>query len=347
MARKPCCEGLFDAPPLQSYTRETGEKMEYRRLGASGLKVSEISYGSWLTFGNQVELDKAKAIIAKAFDLGINYIDCADVYKNGEAERLLGEILPQRRRTDYIVATKAFWPMSSAVTDRGLSRKHITDSVHASLDRLKLKYTDLWYCHRYDPETPLEETLEAIEDLIRQGKILYWGTSEWEADQISEAWALCHARGWHKPVVNQPYYSLIGRNIENRILPTCQRLGMGTASFSPLAQGVLTGKYSGGTIPAGSRGSNPELNMWMKNQVSDKSLLEKVDRLAPIGQKYGLTIGQTAIAALLQNPGVSSVIVGASTVAQLDENVKAAGIKLNPKDLAAIDRIFKPGGDLR
>jgi len=314
--------------------------MHYRKLGRTGLKVSEISYGSWLTFGTQVELDAAKAIVKKAFDLGINYFDTADVYNGGKAETLLGEILPKIRRPDYVVATKAFWPMTDTVNDRGLSRKHIVDSVHASLERLKLSYVDLWYCHRYDPETPLEETLEAIDDLIRQGRITYWGTSEWEADQISEAWALCHARGWHKPVVNQPYYSLLGRGIEKRILPTCERLGIGTASFSPLAQGVLTGKYSGGKIPKGSRGGNDGQNMWMKDHLADAKLLERVDKLGPIADRYGLTKGQLAVAALLQQPALSSVIVGASTVAQLEENVKSAGVVISAADRKRIDSLF-------
>jgi len=313
--------------------------MNYRRLGRTGLKVSEISYGSWLTFGNQVELDAAKTIVRRALELGVNSIDTADMYAKGEAENLLGQILPGVRRPDYVVATKAFWPMSDGVNDRGLSRKHVTDSVHASLERLKLKYVDLWYCHRYDPETPLEETLAAIDDLIRQGKMLYWGTSEWEADQIAEAWALCEARGWHKPVVNQPYYSLLGRKIEHRILPTCERLGMGTASFSPLDQGVLTGKYSGGKIPEGSRAGNDKLNLWMGN-ARDIKVLDRVDRLAPIAAKYGLTIGQLAIAALLQRPAVSSVIIGASSVKQLEENVKASGVVIAPADRKRIDSLF-------
>jgi voltage-dependent potassium channel beta subunit len=313
--------------------------MQYRKLGKTGLQVSEISYGSWLTFGTQVELDSAKAIIRRAFELGINYIDTADVYARGEAETLLGQILPGIRRPDYVVATKGFWPMSDGVNDRGLSRKHITDSVHASLDRLKLKYVDLWYCHRHDPETPLEETLEAVDDLIRQGKILYWGTSEWEADQIAEAWGLCKARGWHTPVVNQPYYSLLGRKIEQRILTTCERLGLGTASFSPLDQGVLTGKYSGGKIPAGSRASNDKLNMWMGN-ARDIKVLDRVDKLGPIAQRYGLTIGQLAIAALLQQPALTSVIIGASTVKQLEENVKASGVTISTADRKRIDSLF-------
>ncbi len=314
--------------------------MEYRRVGNSGLKVSEIAYGSWLTFSNQVDLDKAKAIIDEAFGLGINYFDCADVYAGGKAEELLGRILPGRRRADYVVATKVFWPMSEGVNDRGLSRKHVMDSIDASLERLKLRSIDIYYCHRFDPDTPLMETLEAMEDVVRAGKATYWGTSEWEADQISEAWALCESRGWHKPVVNQPYYSLLGRGVERRVLPTCFRLGMGTASFSPLAQGVLTGKYSGGKIPPGSRGGDDRLNMWMKAHVSDAELLSRVDRLGPLAEKRGLSIGQLAIAALLQRPELSCVIVGASSVEQLKENAAASGVSLDPGERAAIDELF-------
>jgi voltage-dependent potassium channel beta subunit len=318
--------------------------MRYRKLGGTGLRVSEIAYGSWLTFANQLELDGARGLVGKAFELGVNYIDCADVYAGGEAEKLLGQILPAKRRSEYVVATKAFWPMGDTPNDRGLSRKHIVDSVHSSLERLKLDYVDLWYCHRYDPETPLEETLEAIEDLIRLGKITYWGTSEWEADQIAEAWALCQARGWHRPVVNQPRYNLIERQIEARVLPVCARLGIGTAGFSPLAQGVLTGKYSGGKVPSGSRGSDARLNMWMKDRVTDAKLLARVDALAPIAERYGLSIGQLAIARLLARPELSCVIVGASSARQLEENVASGGVELKPKDVAAIDRLFPPGG---
>ena len=181
--------------------------------------MSEIAYGSWITFSNQVELDGATSLIEKAFELGINYIDTADVYARGAAETLLGEILPRHDRGHYVVATKAYWPFSDHPTNRGLSRKHLVDSVHASLRRMKLDYVDVFYCHRYDAETPLLETLRALEDLINQGKILYWGTSEWEADQISEAHAICTARGWHPPVVNQPNFSLVQRKIEARIEP--------------------------------------------------------------------------------------------------------------------------------
>jgi voltage-dependent potassium channel beta subunit len=319
--------------------------MNYRRVGNSGLKVSEIAYGSWLTFSNQVDLERAESIIAAAFELGVNYFDCADVYAGGKAEELLGRILPKKRRADYVVATKAFWPMSEGVNDRGLSRKHVMDSIDASLERLSLAYVDIFYCHRYDPDAPLVETLEAMEDLIRAGKALYWGTSEWEADQIAEAWALCDARGWHRPIVNQPYYSLLGRKIERRILPTCARLGMGTASFSPLAQGVLTGKYSGGRVPAGSRGGDERLNMWMKGHVSDAELLARVDALGPIAEKLGLKAGQLAIAALLQRPELSCVIVGASSAEQLADNAAASGVSLEAEDRAAIDALFPPPGE--
>jgi voltage-dependent potassium channel beta subunit len=315
--------------------------MEYRRLGQSGLKVSEIAYGSWLTFANQVELDSAKNIIKRAFDLGINYIDTADVYNGGKAEKLLGEILPKYNRSHYVVATKAFWPMSKDhITDQGLSRKHIIDSIDGSLDRLNLKYVDIFYCHRYDSETPLEETLEAIDDLISQGKITYWGTSEWTGEQISRAYNICKARGWHLPVVNQPVYNLLDRGIEKQILPTCMSLGMGTANFSPLSQGILTGKYSGGTIPKDSRAANDSLNMFIMKRAEDKKLLDKVDALGPIAESYGLTMAQLSLAWILQHPGITSVITGASRVEQLESNVKASGVKLKPRDMSKINKLF-------
>ncbi|QEN08113.1 aldo/keto reductase [Oceanispirochaeta crateris] len=317
--------------------------MEYRRIGNTGLKVSEIAYGSWLTFAHQVELENGKTIINRAFELGINYFDTADAYNRGEAEVLLGEILHHYSRSRYIVASKAYWPMSDAPTDRGLSRKHITDSVHASLARLRLSYLDIFYCHRYDPESPLSETLEAINDLIRQGKILYWGTSEWTAEQINEANRLCIEKGWSRPSINQPNYSLVKRNIEKEILPACLENGMGTANFSPLAQGILTGKYSGGTLPPGSRAADESLNSTMQNLISDKELLSRVDRLAPIASQYDLTVGQLSLAWILQNPGISSLIVGASSVEQLESNVKASGVKIEPGDMKKMDALFPLG----
>ncbi|AHC16801.1 aldo/keto reductase family protein [Salinispira pacifica] len=314
--------------------------MEYRRVGNSGLKVSEIAYGSWLTFANQVELEHAQEIIRKAFELGVNYIDTADVYARGEAEKLLGQILPKYNRRHYVIATKAFWPMSDHPTDRGLSRKHITDSIQGSLDRLKLKYVDIFYCHRFDEETPLMETLEAIEDSIRQGKILYWGTSEWKAEQIRAAVNICRERGWHLPVINQPIYNLLNRNLEIDILPTTVELGMGTANFSPLAQGLLTGKYSKGKVPPGSRGSNENLNMFMKDQLEDENLLKKIDGLGEVADRYDMNIAQLSLAWILQQPGISSVITGASSVQQLEDNVKASGVNISETDMKAIDALF-------
>ena len=314
--------------------------MNYRRLGRSGLKVSEIAYGSWLTFSNQVELDLAETIIRKAVELRINYIDTADVSAIGQAEALLGKILPRLNRRQLVIATKAFWPMSDSPADQGLSRKHIFDSLFGSLERLNINYVDIFYCHRYDKETPLEETVEAIDDLIRQGKMLYWGTSEWSAEQITEAFKICQSRGFHTPVVNQPNYSLIVRGIEKQILPTCEALGMGTANFSPLGQGVLTGKYSGGKVPAGSRGADDSLNMYMKDSITNMDLLGRVDKLEDIAKKYGLTIAQLAIAWILRNPGISSVIAGASSVEQLESNVKASGITLSDTHISQINTLF-------
>lgn len=317
--------------------------MKYRRLGNSGLQVSEIAYGSWLTFSNQVELKNGKKIIERAFEAGINYFDSADVYENGKAESLLGQILPQFNRSEYVVATKAFWPFSDHITDKGLSRKHIIDSINGSLTRLKLDYVDIFYCHRFDPDTPLVETLEAVEDIIRQGKAVYWGTSEWSADQIKEGYKICSQKGWHLPIVNQPGFNLLNRHIEKDILPACIKLGMGTANFSPLAQGVLTGKYSGGKVPSNSRGANDSQNMWMKDEISDLALLNKIDSLSSIAQKYEISLAQLALAWLLNKKGISSVITGATSIEQLDSNMKASGIILNKEDITAMEKLFPIG----
>lgn len=315
--------------------------MNYRTVGQTGLKLSEISLGTWLTFGNQVDEDLAARLVRLALENGVNHLDTADVYNQGQAELMLGKVLERYRRGDFVIATKAFWPMGDAVTNRGLSRKHLFDSVHASLDRLKLSYVDIFYCHRFDPDTPLEETLQALEDLIRMGKILYWGTSEWEADQIAEAWAFCRARGWHPPIINQPIYNLINRKIEHRILPTTRRLGMGTAVFSPLAQGILTGKYTGGIIPPNSRGAAKNLNMFMVGQLGDHELLAKVDQLRPTAERLGLSLSQLAIAFTLHTPGVTTAIVGASTPEQLEENLKASGVSLPVPEVERLRSLFR------
>lgn len=315
--------------------------MEYRKLGNTGLTVSEIAYGSWLTFASQVDLERAKGIIRTAFDLGINHIDTADVYAKGAAEELLGNLLPTGyRRQEYVIASKVYWPMSEGVNDKGLSRKHIFDSINGSLARLKLEYLDIYYCHRYDPETPLLETVTAMQDVIRMGKSLYWGVSEWTADQIAEAYTLCRERGWPLPVVDQPSYSILNRTIERRVLPVCREKGIGLAVFSPLAQGILTGKYSGGKIPEGSRASIESLNMFMRDRISDRELLDRVDALAPVAKRYDLSMAQLAVAFILSRPEISSVIVGASNESQLAENAAASGVRLSPETVAEIEALF-------
>ncbi len=314
--------------------------MKYRRVGTSGLRVSEIAYGSWLTFANQVELENAKAIIKKAFELGINYIDTADVYENGAAETLLGQILPEYDRSTYVVATKCYFPISDHETNKGLSRKHIIDSIHKSLERLHLDYVDLLYCHRFDEEAPIEETLRAMNDLVTRGLATYWGVSEWSATQIDEAINLCNRHGWAKPVVNQPLYNLIARGIEKEIMPMADNHGLGIANFCPLAQGILTGKYSGGRIPEGSRGSNEAINAFMRNELGNTELLDRVDSLGAIAKKYGLTIAQLSLAWVLQNKSISCVLTGASSAEQLESNVEASGVDLKAEDMASIEVLF-------
>ncbi len=314
--------------------------MKYRRVGSSGLKVSEIAYGSWLTFANQVELEKAKDIIKRAFELGINYIDTADVYEQGAAETLLGQILPEYDRATYVVATKCYFPISDHETNKGLGRKHIIDSIHKSLGLLNLEYVDLLYCHRFDEEAPLEETLCVMNDLVTRGLTTYWGVSEWSASQINEAILLCDKHGWAKPVVNQPLYNLIARGIEKEVMPMVDKHGLGIANFCPLAQGILTGKYSGGKIPKGSRGSDEALNVFMRNELDDTELLDRVDALGEIAKKYGLTIAQLSLAWVLQNKSISCVLTGASSIEQLESNVEASGVELNAEDCAAIEALF-------
>ena len=317
--------------------------MKYRRLGNTGLFVSEIAYGSWLTFATQVDVDRAERIIKRGLELGINYIDTADVYAKGQAEELLGRILPTvGLRQDLIVASKVYFPMGEGVNNRRLSRKHIFDSIHDSLKRLRLEYLDLYYCHRYDENTPLVETIQAMQDLIHQGKIMHWGVSQWTADQIAEASSKCKANGWIPPAVNQPHYSLLNRGIEERILPVCRHHGLGVAVFSPLAQGILTGKYSLGKIPNGSRGSIESLNMFMREHLSDREVLSRVDRIAEIGKRSNLTAAQMSLAALLHSQEVDSLIVGASSAEQLEENVRASGVTLTPEVLDEIDDLFPP-----
>jgi len=315
--------------------------MRTRALGRSGLQVSELSLGSWLTLGSKVDFEETARLVHRAFDLGVNLFDTADVYALGEAERALGDALAELPRHQIVIATKAFFPMSEHPNDRGLSRKHIVESVEASLRRLKTDYLDLHQCHRADPDVPIEETVRAYEDLIRQGKLLYWGVSMWTASEIADACALADQHGGYRPISNQPSYSILRREIEGGVLSTCQREGVGQIVFSPLGQGALTGKYSGGRIPEESRANDPQRNLWM-TQLLDADVLERVDRLQPIADDLGITLAQLALAWCLRKANVSSVIIGATRIEQLEENTKAIGVELPIEAQVQIDEIF-PG----
>lgn len=311
--------------------------MQYRKLGKWGVKVSEVSLGSWLTFGHATDEETAAQCIHRAYDLGINLFDTANVYAAGRAEEVMGKALKAFRRDSYVLATKVYFPMGEGPNDRGLSRKHIFEQCHASLKRLGTDYIDLYQCHRYDANTPLEETVRAMGDLIRQGKILYWGVSEWSASQILDAVHLCRQMNIDLPVSNQPHYNMLGREIEKEVLPMCERVGMGNIVFSPLAQGVLTGKYQPGSPPPpDTRAADESSNMFMRWLMSDE-VLTKVQKLRPIAERNGLTMAQLALAWCLRQPMVSSVIIGARKVSQVEDNVKASGVQLSPEDLRDID----------
>jgi voltage-dependent potassium channel beta subunit len=313
--------------------------VNYRRLGKSGIKLSEIGLGSWLTYGLGVADGTARACIRRAFDLGVNSFDTADVYHAGAAETVCGRELGTFGRRDLVIATKCYFPMSAGINDRGLSRKHIFESVHDSLERLRTDYIDLYQCHRFDEEVELEEIIRAMEDLIRQGKILYWGVSEWPANAIRAACRLARELNAYPPVSNQPEYSLAARRVEtNEVQQACADEGLGMVLFSPLKQGILSGKYTGGKIPRGSRAASDEMGVFLRE--IDVDLADRVDRLRPIAQRHGMTLAQLAIAWLLPRQTVTSVIVGATRVEQIEENVAAARFELTPQDLAQIDALF-------
>jgi len=315
--------------------------MQYRRLGASGLKVSELCLGSWLTYGNAIESNVAEQCIDKAFELGINFFDTANVYAIGEAEKVVGKALAKYDRDDYVLATKVFFPMGDGPNDRGLSRKHIREQCDLSLKRLGVDYVDLYQCHRYDPEVPMEETLRALDDLVTAGKALYVGVSEWPAHRIAEGIALQRQLNLDRFISNQPYYNITGRGIERDVIPVSWENGMGQMVFSPLAQGVLTGKYlPGQPPPADSRMADPKQNMFMGGGRQKEIVIENVQKLRPLAEAEGLSMAQLALAWILRRPEVSSVIVGASRPSQLDENAVAAGRKLSPETLKAIDELF-------
>ena len=315
--------------------------MEYRNLGKSGLVVSEVSLGSWLTLGSSVDRAGTREIVHRAFDLGVNLFDTADVYSNGAGEEALGAALAGIPRRYVVVATKCFFPMSERPNDRGLSRKHIFESIDGSLRRLGTDYVDLLQCHRYDPSTPVAETVRAFGDLVRQGKVLYWGVSEWTAEQIADACRCADALGAPRPISNQPQYNMLRRGIEAEVIPVSQREGLSQLVFSPLAQGALTGKYSGGKRPSDTRAADSVRNVFMKSFLEPETLA-RTDRLRPLADELGLSMAQLALAWCLAEPNVASVIVGVTRVSQLEDNVKASGLRLSAEILGRIDAIF-PG----
>lgn len=312
--------------------------MEYRKLGKSGLKVSEISLGGWVTFGNQVtDTDLTREILLKAYESGINFFDQADIYANGKSEEMMGHVLKELPRHRLVISSKVYWPMSDDVNDRGLSRKHVLESIDKSLKRLQTEYLDIYFAHRYDPETPMEEIVMAFDQVVRSGRALYWGTSEWTAAQIAEAVAFAKANGLHAPVVEQPQYSLLYRDrVEKEILPYTEPHGLGLVVWSPLGMGMLTGKYDNG-IPEGTRMS---LNEGFAKRFVTDSNVQKVKELQTIAEELGLTRSELALAWVLRQKGVSSAIIGATKVSHVEDNIKAAGVKLSDEVIARIEALF-------
>jgi len=312
--------------------------MTYRSLGKCGTKVSQFGLGGWVTYGGSVtDQEITRNILLAAFDAGINFFDIADVYANGESERQMGKVLNELPRHRLVITSKLFWPMSDDVNDRGLSRKHIMESVEKSLQRIGTDYLDIYFCHRFDNDTPLEETVRAMDDLIHQGKILYWGTSEWSGKQIADAWKLCDRRGYYAPQVEQPQYNLVFRDkFENDVAPQAQELGVGTVVWSPLASGLLTGKYDNG-IPPGSRLDH---FVGLRGSLLQEDIVERVKKFAEISRRAGTTRTQLALAWTASHPAVSSVILGASKVEQLNENLLALDCTISPDLKAELEKLF-------
>jgi aryl-alcohol dehydrogenase-like predicted oxidoreductase len=316
--------------------------MEFRHLGRSGLIVSEIAYGNWLTHGSQVEEDQATACVKAALECGITTFDTADIYAAGKAEEVLGRALKGEKRDALEIFTKVYWPMSESWNDRGLSRKHILEAIDASLRRLQMDHVDLYQAHRFDPTTPLEETMQAFADVVRAGKAHYIGVSEWTADQIRAGRALADDLGFQL-ISNQPQYSALWRVIEAEVIPTCEELGVGQIVFSPIAQGVLTGKYKpGAEPPAGSRATDQSggadmIKRWLRDDV-----LERVGELEQVAKEADLSMAALAVAWVLQQPNVSAAIIGASRPEQVMDNVKAAGVRLDPELKTRMDELLAP-----
>lgn len=318
--------------------------MKYRQLGKYGIKLSSIGIGSWLTYGMGIDDKTALNCIKTALDEGVIFFDTADIYNKGEAELSLGRIFFDKlkpRREDVVIASKCFWPMSANPNDQGLSRKHIIESVNKSLKRLKTDYIDLYQCHRHDPGTPMEEICRSFDDLIRQGKLLYWGVSEWSAENIDEAAATCEKYNLHRPVSNQPQYNIIRSQIEtNGVMAACEKYGMGEVVWSPIAQGLLSGKYSGGKIPPASRAAHDKMGAFMRDGLNNSELLNKVDNFKLFAESLGYTAAQLALAWCLRKTNITSAITSASTPEQITENCKAADIEFTSGIEAKVKEIF-------
>jgi 1-deoxyxylulose-5-phosphate synthase len=313
--------------------------MRYRQLGDSDLQVSEIALGSWLTYGGGVADEQARACVDAAFAAGINFIDTANVYALGRAEEFLGDVLQSRRRDSYVLATKLYFPMDDSGENQGLSRTQVHKQIDDSLRRLRTEYVDLYQCHRYDPNTPLEETMEALTEVVRAGKARYIGFSEWTAEQIRASLDLTRDRGWEKFVSSQPQYSLLWRAPERDVIPLCAANGISQIVWSPLAQGVLTGKYEpGAPPPEGSRATSERMGRLI-DPFLDDAILERVQRLAPVAERLGITMAQLALAWVLHEPNVASAIVGASRPEQVRDNASAAGIELDAETATEVAAI--------
>lgn len=311
--------------------------MKYRNVGKTGLKISEISLGSWLTLGGSLDKESSKLCVTKSIELGINFIDIADVYAHGKAEKVIGDILKEENfnRQDLVISSKVFWPMSDNINDRGLSRKHIRESIDNTLDRLQTDYLDIYFCHRFDPHTPLEETIKVMSELVEQGYIHYWGTSVWPAVQLERAVGIAKNLGLHPPLVEQPQYNMLDRFIELNVMETCKRNGIGIVCFSPLAQGILTGKYNEG-VPERSRGAT---RSWLRRELTFKNI-EKLKKLQKIAVSLEVEMGQLALAWILRREEISGVIIGATKLEHIESNVKASEIRLEEDILAIIEEIL-------
>jgi voltage-dependent potassium channel beta subunit len=312
--------------------------MQYRKLGQAGIKVSTISLGGWINYGEgKVAQDAARHVVIRAYEQGINFFDIADIYGKGEAEKQMGTVLQMFPRHTLVISTKVYWPMSDDVNDQGLSRKHIFESIHKSLKRIGTDYVDIYFCHRPDDETPMLETARAMHDLVTQGKVLYWGTSEWSGEQLAAMHEICEKHNLHAPITEQPQYSMLHRErVETNVMPVSKSKGMGLVVWSPLAMGMLTGKYDDG-IDKDSRFSREE---WAKERFMTQANVERVKTLKAVADDLKLTRAQLALAWTLRDQGVSSAIIGATKVSQVDDNVRASGAKLPAEALKVIEEIL-------